>query len=396
MDNINIDHMIGNRQEGFSLPQAFYTNSDIFKRDMERVFYKEWLMVGVGRQIPNNGDYMIFDVARDSIIIIRGKDHKIRAFHNICRHRGSKICLKTKGHSKNLVCPYHQWVYNLEGKLISARIIEKEENFNKEAYSLKRVNVQILNDLIYISLAKEPPDFRGIKNAIEPQLSLHQPEKTKVCHQNEFEIKANWKLVLENNRECYHCATVHKEFMRSNYDLRVFDENYEDRKKTYYEKWEKLGIPTQAVTFPKGSSYRCERLILKEGFVTETLNGKPSAPLLGKIPSADIGSVRFITLPNSWNHANCDYIMLIYIMPLNPGLTKVRMTYLVHENAVENEDYVTGDVIAVWNATSEQDRFVCEAAQEGIYSSFYEPGPFSKLAEGWVEDFEQWYLKRIR
>ncbi|MBF0278646.1 MAG: aromatic ring-hydroxylating dioxygenase subunit alpha [SAR324 cluster bacterium] len=392
---MDIDQLVKNRQKGYSLPQAFYNHPEVFKRDMERVFRKEWLLAGAGQQIPEHGDFMTFNVAGDSIIITRGKDREIRAFHNVCRHRGARICLKAKGNAKNLACPYHQWVYNLEGKLVSARIIEKEEGFNKDAYSLKRVHVKMLCDLIYICLTENPPDFEGTKSAIEPQLSWHQPEKTKVCYQHEFDVKANWKLVLENNRECYHCATVHKQFMKANYDLRLFEDEYKDRQKNYYEKWEKLGIPTQAITFPGESSYRCERLILKEGFATETLSGEPSAPLLGKLPEADTGSVRCITLPNAWYHANCDYIMLSYVMPVDSGHTKVRVIYLVHEDAVENQDYVIEDVTAVWNATSEQDQFVCEAVQAGVNSSFYEPGPFSKLVEGWVEDFVQWYLKRV-
>lgn len=366
---------------------------------MERVFRKEWLLAGVGRQIPKYGDYMTFNVVGDSIIITRGKDNEIRAFHNTCRHRGSRICLEAKGHAKILSCPYHRWAYNLEGKLVSARLME--EDFNKGAYSLKRVHVRMLCDLIYICLAQDPPDFEGTKNAIEPQLSWHQPEKTKVCYQHEFEVKANWKLLLENNRECYHCATGHPQFNKANYDLGGYhdtriNEIFEARKKIYHEKWEKLGIPTQVISFPGGSSYRCERMILKEGFVTETLTGEPSAPVLGKLPEVDTGSVRVITLPNAWYHANCDYIMLSYVMPMDPEHTKVRVAYLVHEDAVENQNYVTTDVTAVWLATSEQDWFLCENIQAGICSSFYEPGPFSKLVEGSVEDFVQWYLKRAR
>ena len=368
METLDIDQLISNRQEGYSLPQAFYTHPDVFKRDMERVFRKEWLLAGVGRQIPNHGDYMTFDVAGDSIIVTRGKDKEVRAFHNTCRHRGSRICLKAKGHAKNLACPYHKWVYDLEGKLVSARLMG--DGFNKDAYPLKRVHVRTLCDLIYICLAQTPPDFEGTKNAIEPQLSWHQPEKTKVCYQHEFDVKANWKLLLENNRECYHCAGVHPQFMRANYDLGGYhdtriNDTFEARKKSYHEKWEKLGIPTQVISFPEGSSYRCERMILKEGFVTETLSGEPAAPILGKLPEADTGSVRVITLPNAWYHANCDYIMVSYVMPVDPGHSKLRVVYLVHEDALENQDYLTQDVTAVWNATSEQDCFVCESNQAG-------------------------------
>lgn len=167
MESLDIDQLISNRREGYSLAQAFYTHPDVFKRDMERIFHKEWLLAGAGRQIPKHGDYMTFDVAGDSIIITRGKDMEVRAFHNTCRHRGSRICLEARGHATNLSCPYHRWVYDLEGKLVRARLME--EDFDKNAHSLKPVHVRMLCDLIYICLAQTPLILRAPKTPLNPR-----------------------------------------------------------------------------------------------------------------------------------------------------------------------------------------------------------------------------------
>jgi len=213
-------------------------------------------------------------------------------------------------------------------------------------------------------------------------------------------VKANWKLIFENNRECYHCQSGHPEFMKANFDYGVnndsrTDEYYESLRKKKLSDWESKGLSTEPISFPNGGFYRVARLVLREGFVTESLDGKPVAPLLGDLTDRDVGSVRIITLPNGWYHANSDYVMTTRLTPVSEKLTRVKLTFLVDKDAIEGKDYDVSSVIAVWKNTSEQDWILCENNQAGVNSTRYEPGPYSQVTEKSVEAFADWYMKQV-
>ena len=157
------------------------------------------------------GDYISYEIADESIIIVQGDDNKLRAFFNVCRHRGSRICLDKCGTVKRLVCPYHAWAYDLEGILVSAR--NMPDDFDSSKYGLHHCQVEILDGLIFICLANEnTQDFEEIKHALLPYLKPYQLQRTKVAHSKTYTVHANWKLAIENYIECYHCAHLHPEF----------------------------------------------------------------------------------------------------------------------------------------------------------------------------------------
>lgn len=186
----------------------------------------------------------------------------------------------------------------------------------------------------------------------------------------------------------------------SNYDLGLpgdtrSDDGYDSLLESEYARWRDLGLSPREISFPSGYPYRVSRLPLKEGFVTESLDGKMVAPLMGDFTDPQIGSLRLITLPNFWGHANCDYAMTTRLTPVSAGTTKVQVSFLVDEDAVEGEDYDPEQVAYVWKETSEQDWELCENNYAGIKSLAYEPGPFSEITEASVESFLQWYLGQL-
>ncbi len=393
-----VAELLASRRPGYSLPQPFYTDARVFALDLDRVFRRQWIFVGSGREISEPGDYFTIEIGPDSLIIARDGDGAVQALYNTCRHRGSRICHETRGKAKHLVCPYHRWVYAHDGGLIHARFLDDDRDRNELA--LEKAHVEVLQDYIFVCLDEAPPDFEAARRAIEPQLAPHQPARTKICYSREYDVAANWKVIMENNRECYHCRTGHPEFMEANYDLGMNQDRRQNaefaaRRDHMRQTWRGLGLPTDAVSFPNGSWYRCERIPLKEGFVSETISGQPAAPLLGQISDPDCGSLRTIGLPNFWAHANCDYLMTTCLMPVDALRSRVRVNFLVHEDAEEGRDYDVSDVIAIWKATSEQDWTLCENNQLGIHSSAYKPGPYLSLVEQSVEDFVVWYLNLL-
>ncbi len=395
---IALEYLIENRIPGKTLARDFYVSAAVFEEDLRRVFGRNWLFAGHTCEIPEPGDYFVFPIGDESLLIVRDKNGQIHAHFNVCRHRGSRIALEPCGHARTLVCPYHQWVYALDGSLTNARLMG--ENFNTEEYRLRSAHVQEVAGLIFVCLAPDPPDFIGAVEAIEPQLRPHGFAGAKIIHRESYEVRANWKTIFENNRECYHCRVNHPEFCASNYDLGLpgdvrnkgaFDEVREGE----YERWRALGLSPREVNFPDGAPYRVSRLPLKEGYLTESMDGRLVAPLMGDLTDPRTGSLRIIMLPNFWAHADCDHAMTTRLTPVRPDLTRVDVCFLVRKDAIEGADYDLSRVTHVWRATSEQDWELCENNYAGIRSLAYEPGPYSTVTEKSVEQFVDWYLDQL-
>ena len=205
-----MQELIARQRPGYSLEQPFYVDPAIFQLDMARVYLRQWLFAGHCSRIPNPGDYFLYNIAGESLIIIRQPDQTVGALFNVCRHRGSQLCLAEQGCAKKLVCPYHAWVYATDGTLLAAR--HMPDDFDKSSYGLHRAHVQVVEGLIFVCLAPEAPPFAQVAADITAFFAPHQLTKTKIGHQERHVTQANWKLVLENFWECYHCGPTHPEF----------------------------------------------------------------------------------------------------------------------------------------------------------------------------------------
>jgi Rieske 2Fe-2S family protein len=210
--------MIARRRQGYSLEADFYLSPAIFDVDMEEIFGRHWIFVAVEPDIPEPGDYLAVDVGRQSVVLVRDDEGQVRAYHNVCRHRGARLCVQPQGSVGNLVCSYHQWTYTLNGKLAYAE--HMGEGFDKSGYSLKPVRVESLSGLIFICLdPNAPDDFAVMREQVEPYLRPHQIRDCKVAAQIDIIEDCNWKLTMENNRECYHCAVNHPELTVSLFEF---------------------------------------------------------------------------------------------------------------------------------------------------------------------------------
>ncbi|CAN5206035.1 aromatic ring-hydroxylating dioxygenase subunit alpha [soil metagenome] len=394
-----VEELTRQREPGKSLHGGFYTEEEVFDEDLRQVFHKNWLYAGHVSEIPAPGDYFTLQVGEESLIIVRDGEGVIHAHFDVCRHRGSRISACEEGRTRSFICPYHQWVYALDGSLTNARLMG--EGFDKNRYRLHSAALREVEGLLFVCLSpEEAPDFEPFAEALRPQLAPHGLDRSKVVAHHRYEVAANWKVLVENNRECYHCRVSHPEFSASNYDLGLpgdprADADYEATLQQEYERWREMGLAPADVSFPGGAPYRISRLPLKEGYLTESLDGSLTAPLMGDLDSPESGSLRLITLPNLWAHANCDYAMTTRLLPLGPEKTRVDVCFFVREDAVEGTDYDPERVAHVWKATSEEDWELCENNQAGLRSRAYEPGPLSPLTEHSVEEFAEWYVDRL-
>ncbi len=402
-----IRNLIANRKQGYTLPATFYLSNEINSLDIEVIFGQHWIFVAVEPDIAEPGDYIKVDIGHNSVIILRDDDMSIKAFHNVCRHRGSQLCDEQKGSVGNIVCPYHQWTYNLYGELIYNE--HMGEDFDKSDHNLKSVHVGNIAGLIFICLSDNPPtDFEDMKQAMEPYIAPHRLADCKVALQEDIIENGNWKLTMENNRECYHCVANHPELLASMYEFgfgyQPSPENAEkvqefrDLIESENSRWASCGLPSSEIDLLDGcaTAYRTQRLPLEKAGESQTMDGKvASQKLLGELTQRNLGGLSFWTQPNSWHHFMSDHIVTFSALPIDAEHTLVRSTWLVHKDAVEGVDYDVERLSQVWRATNKQDSDLVERTQRGVKSDQYRPGPYSPYTEELVEKFTNWYIQRL-
>lgn len=397
MPAAELDALLDRHRPGWSLPAALYHSAEAFERDLAAIFRTEWLFACNGAEIADPGAYITMQIGRDSIVVLRDEDGAVRAFHNVCRHRGSRICLSASGTAARLVCPYHQWTYALSGELIHAAHMRAD--FDPAAFGLVPVHVELVAGLVYVCLAETPPSLARFREAVTSFLAPHEPDRTKVAFQSRIIEKANWKLVIENNRECYHCSANHPELIVTFLEAPRPDDaeacaRYERIVGEKAALWESHGLRSGGVM--RDSEFRCVRLPFDNGAVSMTLDGSPAcAMLLGDLTEPDLGSVRMFRVPNNWNHFLADHIVHCRALPVSPDETELVTTWLVHEDAVEGLDYTVEHLTAVWLATNDEDRSLAENNHLGTLSSAYRPGPYSET-EFLTSDFVDWYVAKLR
>jgi Rieske 2Fe-2S family protein len=380
----------------YSLPRNFYTDQHHFDLEMEQIFQKEWLFVGLTCEIPAKGNFITLQIGSSPITIVRGDKGKVRAFHNVCRHRGSKLCLAKQGKVAKLVCSYHQWTYELDGNLLYAGT-NMGSDFDKSKFSLHPINCRTAGGYMYVSLSENPTNIDAYFDDLERYLEPYDLDNAKVAVQSTIVEEANWKLVIENNRECYHCDGSHPELLSS---LLEWDDTEDPRASDEFRAlvaskqalWEAEGIPYKHVSHGYGLRNRIVRMPLKDGTVAMTQDGRAAcSKLMGRIKNPDLGSMRILHLPNSWCHAQGDHIVVFEVRPLGPQLTEVITKWVVNKEAVEGVDYHIDRLTYVWNATNSQDRNLVENNQRGVNSIAYQPGPYSETYEFGVINFIDWF-----
>ncbi|PWL18482.1 Rieske (2Fe-2S) protein [Falsochrobactrum shanghaiense] len=390
----SIQELLARRKSGHALEQPFYTSQEIYDLDLELIFYKEWLYAIPACQLVKPGSYATVRIGAYDVIIVKGGDNQIRAFHNSCRHRGSIICKAREGQVAKLVCPYHQWTYELDGRLIWAN--DMGPDFDPSKHGLKPVNLRNLAGLVYICLSDTPPPFEPFAQLARPYLEVHDLENAKVAFSSTIVEKGNWKLVWENNRECYHCSSNHPALCRSfPLDPEVAgvsaDGSVSAGLQAHFDRCEAAGAPAQFRLEGDGQ-YRFARIPLQEKAVSYTMDGKAGVTRqLGRVALPDAGSLLAFHYPSTWNHFLPDHSLTFRVTPISPTETEVTTSWLVHKDAVEGVDYDLKRLTEVWIATNSEDREIVETNQQGIFSPAYVPGPYSPNQESGVIQFVDWY-----
>jgi len=389
-------------KEGTTIPAEYYIDPKHFLRDERYLADNVWLMVDHHSRIPQVGDFFTFEFGRgENIIILRDEKKNVRAFHNVCRHRGSRLCrdsddprpegdrlsvlqLNSSGNTPLFRCPYHGWTYDLQGNLIKAHLMPKD--FDPSQNGLLPCHVRVEGGHIFLSLSRKntPPPFGG--EYFRGFANQYGFADLKVAVRGSYSVKANWKLLIENFVECYHCGPAHRSLVTThNWDYRLTDEERAYRVKEL-KAW--VGGPTR-------DSWWSYEGALNPGFVTGSLDGKPVAPLLPnrKKWSHQAHDMSYGFSTAYWQ-AYDDYVVAARFTPRDEKLIDCEIFWLVHPDAVEGKDFKADNLKALWDTTFREDNWLCENQHLGITSGSYSPGQYFGC-EVKVADIAKWYMTQV-
>jgi glycine betaine catabolism A len=399
MTTTNLLRRLRARAPAVGLDRDFYTDPTLYELDLKLIFHHEWLFVTHTAELAGPGSYLTLQIGAYPILLVRAAGGVIRAFLNTCRHRGSRVCTEERGSSPKLVCPYHQWTYNLDGKLFAAR--HMGAGFDRTKFALKPVHCESVAGYVFVCLAEQPPDFSPTRAQLTTYLAPHRLEDTRVAFESTIVEEGNWKLVWENNRECYHCAANHPELAQVYPDTpTVTSVSGAASDPLVLRQWQHCAAAGLPGTFDLSADgqVRTARMPLIGEAVSYTQGGQPAVrrPLSRDIPvAAKIGALLLFHYPSTWNHVLADHAISFRVLPLGPKRTQLTTKWLVHKDAVAGVDYDLADLTRVWLATNEQDRRIVQENQIGVSSPGYEPGPFAHPHEGGVSQFVDWYCSRL-
>jgi len=397
---------------GHALARAFHTDRSIFEHELAAIWRASWLFAGVSAEAAEPGEFFLLEFGDDSIIIVRDGAGELHALHNSCRHRGMALCARRGGRTTRWVCPYHQWTYGLDGALLAAAGMGGD--FDRAGHGLHRAAVAELGGLIFVWPGRDPQPLGEAQHALAQALAPAGIGAAKLAQRIDYAVVANWKLVWENNRECWHCRAGHPQYVKANFDAApdsastraLARARAEDHAATLgalvatHGAWG-AGADEHAepglYRFPSIDRWwSANRTPLAPGFVTESLDGAPVAPLMGAYEGHDVGTLRVRTVPNFWCHASADHAVLTRLLPDGPDRTLVTVSWLVDAGAQEGRDYQLDRLLPFWQLTSEQDWELCERNHAGVRNPAYTPGPYSPAQEYNVAAFVEWYLERLR
>ena len=391
------------KKPGFAIDPYFYRSHVTYQWELEQIIYKSWIYAGHISQIPNKGDYFLFEIGEDSVIVSRDGNGIVCALHNICRHRGARVCEDKNGNSKSFVCPYHGWVYDIDGTLKVARDMESLEGFCRDDYGLKKVRLEIFEGMIFINCDSEAADFRAPLEKMKVQLGAYDLGSAKIAERQVYEIDANWKLCLENYLECYHCATSHRSYAKL-HTLKELENKVKSINEAMLARAERVtgvaGIGhdfydyyDQASGF--GACSYHSRYALYEGYKTGSEDGKSVAPLMGKMQGYDGGAGDFQMGPLTFMLNYPDHCVLYRFIARGITKTDMELVWFVNGNAIEGEDYEKERLTWLWHQTSVEDEKIITQNSEGVNSHFFTPGPYHPEHEETCMKFIKWYLNAL-
>jgi glycine betaine catabolism A len=338
----------------YTLPAQYYVDAEYFAREIDRLFRRMWICAGRSEEIATPGQFVLRDVAGDSVIVTRASDGRVHAFYNVCRHRGTKLCTEATGtFAGSIQCPYHAWTYALDGRLLGAPHMDEVPHFTKQDYSLHRVQADEWDGHVFLKLTPSPTTLAEQLDDLPAKFRSWRMADLRLGHRIVYDVKANWKLIIQNYNECLHCPNLHPALNKLSHYLSGENE-------------------------PLHTTYMGGRMDLRPGVETLSMDGTCPRTLLPGLSDDDRRRVYYYAIfPNMLLSLHPDYMMVHSLWPIAPGRTINVCEWHFQPSELAKPDFNASDAVDFWDLTNRQDWHVCELSQAGISSRAYTPGPYS-------------------
>ena len=352
-----------------TLEGQYYTNKKIFEKERDQIFLNQWLCVGRSSDIVKVGQFITYNIFDESIIIVRNNKNNISAHYNVCRHRGTRICNQLKGNFSNSIqCNYHGWTYSLSGKLIAAPTMNQLKNFDKNKFGLKPIHVKEWDGFIFINFSENPQDFHTFFKPLLSKFKNWDLFNLKTLTTKKYTLCCNWKLILQNFNECYHCPLIHPQLAAIH--------NY-------------LGGRNDLHSGPFLGGY----MEFNQDKQTINSSGVLCCPPFKNLSKPDLKKVYYYSIfPNMLLSLHPDYVMFHLIWPESENTTNVYCSWLFSREFIDNKKYNLYQAVDFWDQTNKQDWKICEQSYLGIKSKSYSSAPYSGQ-ESLLAAYDQYYLK---
>ncbi len=353
-----------------TLHGQYYTDPAFLAREMDRVFARMWLAAGRAAELAQPGAFMRRDVAGASVLIVRGQDNALRAFHNVCRHRGTRLCTADHGTLRGSIqCPYHAWTYGLDGQLLAAPLMDEVDGFDRSSYPLRPVACESWDGHVFVNLCDSPRPLSTQLGDLPRRFAPWRMQDLRLAHRIEYDIAANWKLVVQNYNECLHCPIIHPLLNQMHHYL-------------------------GAANVPSTGTYCGGAMGFKPGVETLSTDGKRRRAILPGLSGEDRALVNYFAIyPNLLLTLHPDYMMTITIWPQDAGRTKLIAEWHFDPDEMSRPGFVFEDAVEFWDRTNREDWAISEQSYLGISSPGYTPGPYSER-EAQLWEFDQFILNQ--
>ena len=354
-----------------TLPARAYVDRGWFDAEMDAVFAEMWLAAGRAAELQGSGAFIRRDLAGASVLIVRAGDGTLVAFHNVCRHRGTRLCTLEHGTFQGRIqCPYHAWTYGLDGRLLAAPLMDEVADFDRADYPLRPVACDEWDGHIFINLSGSPAPLAAQIGDLPARFAPWRMHELRMVRRIEYDLATNWKLVVQNYNECLHCPVIHPLLNRMHHYL-------------------------AAENVPTTETYCGGAMGFKPGVETLSADGKRRRAVLPGLGERERAVVNYFAIyPNFLLTLHPDYMMTITIWPVDPGHTRLVAEWHFHPDEIAKPDFVFEDAIEFWDRTNREDWAISEQSYLGISSRGYQPGPYSER-EQQLWEFDQFVLKKL-
>lgn len=353
-----------------TLPQRNFVSPEMFTEELQKIFATNWVLVGHQSQLSEPGDYFLAKVAGESLIVAKDQRSTIRAFYNVCRHRGARLCEEQNGHAAAIQCSYHAWTYALDGRLLGAPHMDETPGFSKAEYPLKPARLGLWEGFVFLNLGEASASLEKWFEPLDGKFSPWNLTALRSAKRIEYDVRANWKLMFQNYSECYHCLGVHPELSKiSPYDSAEND----------------------LIEGPFLGGFM--RIASDKSL---TMSGNTCALPVGNFADEDFRFVFYYSIfPNMLLSLHPDYVMVHRLEPQSSERTLIFCDWFFNPEAFTRNDFDPEDAVQFWDMVNKQDWHVCELSQQGISSRAYEPGPYS-ARESIPAAWDREYLRHLK